>query len=69
MELKDLEKRFMYHEVNDNKEERMADIRIATLELAMLINDVAPESREKPLSITHLEEVVFWANSAISRND
>ena len=69
MEIKDLQKRFVYHETNKNKEERMVDIRIAALELAMLINDVATESREKSLSITHLEEVVFWANSAIARND
>lgn len=69
MEIKDLQKRFMYHEVNDNKKERMADIRVALLELSMLINDECPEGREKSLSITHLEEAMFWAIASIARND
>ena len=59
----------MYHEVNDNKKERMADIRVALLELSMLINDECPEGREKSLSITHLEEAMFWAIASIARND
>lgn len=27
-----------------------------------------PDCREKSLAITHLEEVMFWANAAIARN-
>jgi hypothetical protein len=34
----------------------------------MLINDLCPESREKSLAITNLEQAVMWANAAIARN-
>lgn len=29
----------------------------------------APDSREKSLALTHLEDAVMWANAAIARNE
>jgi hypothetical protein len=38
-------------------------------QLAAGINEKCPDSREKSLAITHLEETVMWANAAIARNE
>ncbi|MDT2194096.1 DUF7681 family protein [Paenibacillus larvae] len=38
-------------------------------ELAYLINEICPNSREKSLAITNLEQVVMWANASIARNE
>jgi hypothetical protein len=35
--------------------------------IASAINKVCPESREKSLALTKIEEAQMWANSAISR--
>lgn len=37
--------------------------------LALVINDICPDSREKTLSLTKLEEAIMWANAAIARNE
>lgn len=36
------------------------------LELATLINDTVPESREKSVALTELQGVKMWANAAIA---
>jgi len=33
----------------------------------MTFDQLAPESREKSLAITKLEEAVYWLNAAIAR--
>lgn len=38
-------------------------------ELAHLINKNAPESREKSLAFTSLQQTVMWANAAIAINE
>ena len=37
-------------------------------ELAYLIDGICPNSREKSLAMTKLEESVMWANASIARN-
>jgi hypothetical protein len=32
-----------------------------------MLNELVPDSREKSLAITHLEEAVMWANAGIAR--
>ena len=65
---KDLESRFTYHKPKDGQPERYASIRRKALELAELINNLAPDGREKSLSLTKIEEAVMWANAGIARN-
>lgn len=70
MTVADLENRFAYHAPkNDVVVAKHSGVREHCLELAKFINEVAPESREKSLAITKLEEVMFWANAAIARNN
>ncbi len=37
--------------------------------MARSLDRWCPDSRELSLAITHLEEVVFWANAAIARHE
>lgn len=69
--LKELRNRFTYHKpiVKLNQQERYEDIRAKALQLATLLLEITPESREQSLAITCLEEVVFWSNAAIARHD
>ena len=68
MEMDDLKNRFTYHNVNKSQEDKMKQIRMNLLNIAVLINDISQDNREKSLAITALETVMFWANAAVSRN-
>ena len=63
-----IENAFRLHKVNDEQKSKQTSIREKAKELAYLINNLTPESRERSLANTKLEEVVMWANAAISRN-
>jgi hypothetical protein len=67
MEQQEIETRFKYHSPKEGQPEIYVKIRDKAKELAILINDVCPESREKALAFTALEEAVFWANAGIAR--
>jgi hypothetical protein len=69
MDSTDLANRFTHHPPKGDQAVRYSEIRRAALDLATMINDVAPDSREKSLAITHLEDTVMWANAAIARNE
>ncbi|MEW6423190.1 MAG: hypothetical protein AB1523_00340 [Bacillota bacterium] len=66
--MQELEKRFTYHSPKPGQPEKYTAIREKCKELAYLIDELCPESREKSLAITKLEEVTMWANAAIARN-
>lgn len=65
----DLRNRFTYHTPKDGQVERYQKIRDYAHGLALLINYQCPESREKSLAFTHIEDAVMWANAAIARNE
>lgn len=65
----DLKHRFSYHPPKDDQAVRYDEIRRHAHWLADRINVIAPDSREKSLAVTHLEEAVMWANAAIARNE
>lgn len=64
-----LDNNFKYHEPFGDQLERYGKIRAAARELAGLVVDVTPASREQSLALTKLEEFGFWANAAIARNE
>lgn len=60
---------FVYHSPKDNQPERYTTIREFACDLATLICQSCPDSRERSLALTKLEEAVMWANSSIARNE
>lgn len=68
--VEDLEKRFTYHPPKDNLQvTTYENIRVRARNFAEQLIANTPPSREQSLAITHLEEVVFWANAAVARNE
>lgn len=63
-----IENNFRYHAPKPGQPEIYQEIRDKAKELAYLIDKLAPNSREKSLAMTNLEQAVFWANAAIARN-
>jgi hypothetical protein len=69
MDEKDLDNRFTYHKPKNDQALRYEMIRDWARQFAASIDEKCPDSREKSLAITHLEESVMWANAAIARNE
>ncbi|MWV44822.1 hypothetical protein GRF59_14470 [Paenibacillus sp. HJL G12] len=63
-----MENNFSYHPPKEGQPEKYELIRMKAKELAYLLEDQVPKSREKSLALTNLEQVVFWANAGIARN-
>lgn len=66
---KELEHRFTYHPPKEGQSAKYEQIRSKALDLAQLIVNLTPQSREQSLALTKLDEVVFFANAAIARNE
>ena len=64
-----IENSFSYHAPKGNQQERYIGVREKAKELAYLVDTTCPESREKSLAMTKLEESVMWANASIARNE
>jgi hypothetical protein len=69
MDLAMLKNNFTYHKPWGDQPARYEKIRSLGLALATEINDSVPDSREKSLAFTHLENAVMWANAGIARNE
>lgn len=67
MEQAELLNRFKYHAPDQLKIELHQGVREGCETLADYLNSVLPEGREKSVSITKLEEVMYWANASIAR--
>jgi hypothetical protein len=64
----EIEKRFTYHPLKDGQPELYQAIRDMAKMMATIIENTCPESREKSLAFTNLEQAVMWANASIARN-
>lgn len=67
--MKKLHNIYTYHAPKGDQPERYEAIRAKARELAELIEENCPDSREKSLANTKLEETVMWANASIARNE
>ena len=63
-----IENAFTYHAPKDGQPEKYQAIREKAKELAYLIQELVPPSREQSLAMTKLEECSMWANAGIARN-
>ncbi|MDF1536090.1 MAG: hypothetical protein P1S46_06240 [bacterium] len=65
----EIKNRFTYHPPKEGQPERYVELRRNAHAFAELIVDLTPESREQNLALTHIEQVVMWANAAIARRE
>ena len=63
-----IEKAFSHYELDDDGRAACTGIRSKARALAHFIDKSVPDSREKSLAMTKLEECVMWANAGIARN-
>lgn len=65
----DINNRFDHHPPKDDATVvKHQEFREATKALAAFYEEFLPESREKALALTNLEQTLMWANAAIARN-
>lgn len=69
MEEAELGRRFIYHKPKEGQPHKYEILRGYARELAKRVEDLCPESREKALAFTKIEEAVMWANAAIARRE
>jgi hypothetical protein len=65
----ELDKIFKYSAPNDKHKEKFSTLTGLWQHVAQIINELCPDSREKSLAITKLDECRFFANAAIVRRD
>lgn len=61
-----LEQSFTYHAPKPGQAERYNLLRDSAKNLAYILKQECPESRELSLAITKLEESIMWANKSIA---
>ena len=64
-----IERVFTYHAPKGTQQERYVSIRDQARAFALFLNKNCPESREKSISITKLQECVQMANASIAINE
>lgn len=67
--MEELANRFTYHAPREGQVERYEEIRAKGLLFALEVFGSCPESREKSLALTKIDEAVMWANASIARNE
>lgn len=60
---------YTYHAPKGDQQERYEALRAIAKGLADTIAELCPDSREKALAFTNLEQSVMWANASIARNE
>ena len=64
-----IEHDFTYHPpTTEEKKQKYVALREKAKELALLIVDVCPASREQSVALTELETAVMFANASIARS-
>ena len=69
MNIEQINSIFTYHKPFGSQPERYQILRNFAHQFAIIINDHCPESREKALALTSLQQCVMWANAAIAINE
>ena len=65
----DIDSIFTYHAPKGDQTQRYKALRDSAKLFALLVNDSCPDSREKSLAITKIQEAIMWANASIAVNE
>lgn len=55
--------------LNEHQAQSIQLVKDEARRLQSVVTDLVPEGRYRALCITHLEQLVLWANKGISRGD
>lgn len=64
-----LGKRMTYRAPKGDQVGRYEELRKGAYTLGVAIIEKCPNSRERSVALTKLDEIVMWANAAIARNE
>lgn len=64
-----IEDAFSYHPPKGDQSERYEKLRKEGKDLTISIIAACPDSRERSLALTKIQEAIMWANAAIARNE
>lgn len=64
-----VENSFTYHPPQPNQIPRYGALRAQGYQMALVLMELVPPSRERSLAITKLEECIMWANKGIACNE
>ena len=67
MKTEEITNRFTAYQTPSVIKEKSIIIRSKAINLAILIDYYCPDSREKSISLTKLEECIMWANKCLSK--
>lgn len=65
----ELENRYSYHSPKSDQTQRYEALRAKAKELAHMIDELCPNSREKSTAHTNLQQTIMWANASIAINE
>jgi len=65
----DFDRTFQYHSPTGDQIKRYQELRAKAKEFVELIDRLCPESREKSLALTKVQESIMWANASIAINE
>lgn len=70
MQISEIQNRFAFHSgARESKADELRIVRQHAYDYALLINDVAPDGREKSTALTYLETALMWATKAVALSD
>ena len=69
MQISEIGNIFTYHKPFGTQQVRYVELREKAKELALLIQTNCPESKEKSLALTNLQQTIMWANAGIAINE
>ena len=69
MDASEIDNIFKYHSPKEDQPQRYEGLRSVGRQLAFLIEDSCPDSREKSVAITKVQEAIMWANASIAINE
>lgn len=64
----EIERRFGYHKANEVTAPLHQELRAQFIDFADVLDNLLPDSREKSLAFTSLQETLLWCQAAVACN-